>query len=359
MLIKELINSLAPPQIFITLSIIVFFLTVPRQRLWTPPVGIGLIAVLTVFLVLSMGDANFRLIVTKGDNVPIVGMLFLIAFFLWFSLWQAKRNDEIVGRGGNLKEEIESNRKVFVWPDLLYIEFIAILVVTVVLVAWSILIKAPIEEPANPTDSPNPSKAPWYFLGLQEMLVYFDPWLAGVVFPSLIIVGLMAIPYLDKNPKGNGYYTFRERPFAITVFNFGFVILWILLIILGTFLRGPNWNIFGPYEYWDVHKLEPLVNVNLSEFIWVKWLNTALPKNWFLREVGGISLVLGYLIALPPLMAKKLKFFRDLHVQMGTVRFFFAILLFLLMIALPIKMYLRWIFNLKYLVAIPEFFFNI
>ena len=65
--------------------------------------------------------------------------------------------------------------------------------------------------PAFPGKSPNPSKVPWYFLGLQEMLVYFDPWLAGVVLPGLIIAGLICIPYVDKNPKGNGYYTFTER----------------------------------------------------------------------------------------------------------------------------------------------------
>ena len=132
--------------------------------------------------------------------------------------------------------------------------------------------------------TPNPSKAPWYFLGLQEMLVYFDPWLAGVVLPGLIIVGLIAIPYIDKNPKGNGYYTFNERKAEITLFLFGFVILWVSLIVLGTFLRGPNWNFFGPFEFWDIHKLEALVNVNLSEYIWVRALQTALPTNWLVRE---------------------------------------------------------------------------
>ena len=79
-----------------------------------------------------------------------------------------------------------------------------------------------------------------------------------------------AIPYIDTNPNGNGYYTLKERKWEIGTFLFGFLILWILLVILGTFLRGPNWNFFGPYEYWDVHKLEALVNVNLSEYIWVK-----------------------------------------------------------------------------------------
>ena len=80
--------------------------------------------------------------------------------------------------------------------------------VVVLLLVWSLLVDAPLEEPANPTRTPNPSKAPWYFLGLQEMLVFFDPWHAGVVLPTFIIIGLMVIPYIDINPHGNGYYTF-------------------------------------------------------------------------------------------------------------------------------------------------------
>ena len=95
--------------------------------------------------------------------------------------------------------------------------------------------------------SPNPAKAPWYFLGLQELLVYFDPAVAGVLFPGLIIAGLVALPYLDANPRGNGYYTLRQRPFAIATFLFGFLVLWAGMIFIGTFLRGPNWNFFGPF----------------------------------------------------------------------------------------------------------------
>ncbi len=158
------------------------------------------------------------------------------------------------------------------WPDLVYTELISLILCSVVLIVWSIVLKAPLEQPANRAVTPNPSKAPWYFLGLQEMLVYFDPWLAGVVLPSLIIVGLIAIPYIDRNPKGNGYFTFNERKIEITLFLFGFVVLWSSLIVLGTFLRGPNWNFFGPFEYWDTHKLEALTNVNLSEYFWVRTL---------------------------------------------------------------------------------------
>ena len=106
------------------------------------------------------------------------------------------------------KKKIEEvPEKLHVWPYLVRLEFLCALVVIIALTVWSIVIDAPLEEAANPTKTPNPSKAPWYFLGLQDILVYFDPWFAGVVAPVLIIVGLMLIPYLDVNPKGNGYYT--------------------------------------------------------------------------------------------------------------------------------------------------------
>src|SRR5258706_479748 len=160
--------------------------------------------------------------------------------------------------------------KVHTWPYLVRAEFISGCVLLLVLMVWSITVDAPMEEPANPTKTPNPSKAPWYFLGLQEMLVYFDPWIAGVVLPSMIISGLILVPYCDKNPKGLGYFTLKERPFAIATFLFGFLVLWVMLIIMGTALRGPNWNFFGFFETWDVHKLETLSNINLSEYFWIR-----------------------------------------------------------------------------------------
>ena len=136
--------------------------------------------------------------------------------------------------------------KIHTWPHLVRGEFLMALFVVVVLTLWSITIDAPLEEPANPTRTPNPSKAPWYFLGLQEMLVYFDPWNAGVVLPSLIIVGLMVIPFVDINPKGNGYYCFKDRKYEILTFFLGFHVLWVSMIIIGTFFRGRDGIYFGP-----------------------------------------------------------------------------------------------------------------
>src|SRR5207248_7137781 len=312
--------------------------------------GMIVFASMFAFLGISMIDPNFRLIVTKPDNVPIVGMLFLVPFFTWFALREGVRNDQRIAEGKPLVEQEETADKVLTWPDLVYTELICMVVLTVILIGWSMALQAPLEEPANPSSSPNPSKAPWYFLGLQEMLVYFDPWLAGVVFPGLIIVGLMAIPYIDTNPKGNGYFTLKERRWEITTFLFGFLILWILLVILGTFLRGPNWNFFGPYEFWDIHKLEALVNVNLSEYIWVRGLRTGLPTNPLIREMFGILLVLVYVLVLPVVLARRT--FRTYYEKLGAPRYYVTVFLFLMMMALPIKMLARWIFNLKYIVAI-------
>ena len=354
---KSLINFLANPAIMFTLLAIGFFASLRIRRLWTRTPGLILAAVVLIFFVWGMADPNFSAIVSKADNIPIVAMLFLVMFFTWLSLSQGMANDDRIAAGEPVEEASQETKKVLVWPDLVYTELIALVLASVVLIAWSILVQAPIEEPANPSNSPNPSKAPWYFLGLQEMLVYFDPWIAGVLLPSLILLGLMAIPYIDINSKGSGYFTFRERPFAITVFLFGWLILWVNLIFVGTFLRGPNWNFFGPFEVWDVHKLVPLVNVNLSEYIYIKLFNRGLPDFWLIREIFGIMLLAGYYLGIPLLLTRTV--FKDLYAKMSPTRYAIMVVLFLTMIALPIKMYLRWLFNLKYIVAIPEFFFNI
>jgi hypothetical protein len=170
-------------------------------------------------------------------------------------------------------------------------------------------------------------------------------------------MGLIAQPYFDINPKGNGYYTVKERFYAIWLWGFGFIVLWISLIFLGTFMRGPGWNFFGPFEPWDSHKVEALNNINLSEVIWVKILNVGLPANILVREFFGFVIVIAFLGVIPPLLAStKLK---DLYEKMGFVRFYLVVTLGLIMLSLPIKMYLRWGFNLKYIVSIPEYLFNI
>jgi hypothetical protein len=356
--IKDFVDWLLGPVTYFVLSVIGFMAIIFLRGVWTKGwVAGSLFAFSAVFYAISLSDPDFRLIVAKPDNVPITIMFFSLGFLLWLSFRKMVINDKLIAQGLPTFEARESRRRVFCWPDLVYSEMLCLIICSVLLLVWAYYLKAPLEEPANRARTPNPSKAPWYFLGLQEMLVYYDPWLAGVVIPTLIIVGLMAIPYIDINPKGSGYYTFKERPFAIITFLFGFVVLWVVLIILGTFLRGPNWNFFGPYQFWDPHKVESLNNVNLSQYVYNRWLGQALPSNILVRELPGFVLLALYFGAVPLLLANF--GFRKLYVQLGFIRFNVLASLLIWMAALPIKMVLRWVFNLKYIVAIPEYFFNI
>jgi hypothetical protein len=353
------------PVTYFVLACAIFGAAFIWRAKWTQPhVAWMLLNIGLLFGGWSMTDYDFREIIVKPDNVPIVGLVFVVGFFTWLAIRKAVINDERIARGLAPTEKDDED-KVLVWPDLVYTELICMVIVTVILVVWAVGLPAPLEQPASSTKTPNPSKAPWYFLGLQEMLVYYDPWLAGVVFPTFIITGLIAIPYIDFNQKGNGYYTVNERPFSIIMFTFGFIVLWVVLIFLGTFLRGPNWNFFGLYEPWDPHKLVPLNNVNLSDKLWVQWLGTLFEHppggvsvtTILLRESPGILLILIYFFALPPLLARTV--FREYFIRMGFIRYFILIQHVLFMAALPIKMVLRWTMNLKYIVAIPEYFFNI
>jgi len=362
--VKELINALCRPHWFLIIAVagLIVFL-VGYRRFTKPAVAAALAGLFTLFFLVSCLDPNFVKIVQKADNVPIVIMMFAIGFFLWLSFRQAAVNDERMEKGRPLIEA-GADDKVLVWPDLVYIEFISLILFTAFLTVWAVVLRAPLEQPADPNVAPNPAKAPWYFLGLQEMLVYFDPWLAGVVLPGLIIVGLIAIPYIDKNPRGNGYYTFKERRFAISMFLFGFVILWVVLILFGTFLRGPNWNFFGPYEYWDLHRPTALLNTEFHDLFWIALLGKALPSEnlglipaYLVREAPGIAMLATYFI-LGPLILRWL-FFRKLYQQIGLARYSVMVMLLLVMLLMPIKMVLRWTLNLHYIVGITEWFLNV
>ncbi len=355
---KALINAVSSPVSIFTFGTAVFAVFVAFPRFMTsPPVALTILALVLGFFGIGMTDEHFRGIVSTPDNVPIVAMIFIFGYFTWYAMRKAVVNDMRMERGEPTVEKAESDEKVLVFPYLIFIEFVAALAYGAVLVIWSLFLKAPLEEPANPTVSPNPSKAPWYFLGLQEMLVYFDPWIAGVLLPTFIIIGLCAIPYIDRDPSTSGFYSFKKRRGVIVSYLFGFWILWNLLIIMGTFLRGPNWNFFGPFEVWDVHKVVPLLNVNLSELFWIKMLNMGLPKFWLIREMPGIVILGLYFVVTPAILVRTV--LKDWYKKLDKIRFSILMLLLLMMMSLPIKMYLRWAFNLKYIVGIPEFFFNI
>ncbi len=301
-------------------------------------------------------------IVSLPDNIPIVAIVVLVPFYTWYALRQARATDRLIG-------ELEADpalakthhRKIFpyrpgwarelqVWPYLLRIEFLAAIIVTLVLMVWSIALNAPLEEPANPNHTMNPAKAPWYFVGLQEMLVYFDPWFAGVVLPTLIIVGLMVFPYVDANPLGVGYYTIRQRTVALAGFGFGFL-LWLTLIFIGTFLRGPGWMWFWPGQTWDHTRVIYEVNRDLPAVFGIT--NRALAIAVGLAAIAAFFAVSGWaihkLVTRSPLNKKLYE--RTSLVQYGIFQFFAITIL----AALPAKMLLRLLFRIKYVLITPWF----
>jgi menaquinol-cytochrome c reductase cytochrome b/c subunit len=132
--------------------------------------------------------------------------------------------------------------KVYTWPHLFLVEFVALLAMTAILLVVSFFLDPTFRELANPNVTPNPSKAPWYFLGLQELLAYFHPMIAGVTIPIFGVVGLGAIAYVDKNPSVRP----EQRKFANMLFTF-FMVATTWVTIFGSFFRGPGFNFVWPW----------------------------------------------------------------------------------------------------------------
>jgi quinol-cytochrome oxidoreductase complex cytochrome b subunit len=143
------------------------------------------------------------------------------------------------------RKVLEEEDAVMVWPHLLVRHAVAALVILLVVLLLAIFFDAPLREVANPNLTPNPEKAPWYFAALQELLSHLHPLVAGVLVPGAIVMGLLALPYIDRNP----YRVPRHRKVAIITFTV-FLVLWVILTIIGFAFRGPNWGWVWPWDEW-------------------------------------------------------------------------------------------------------------
>ncbi len=230
------------------------------------------------------------------------------------------------------KAVIDKADRVAVWPRLLFREFLALLLCSALLWIFSIFVDPPLEEMADPSFTPKVAKAPWYFLGLQELLVYFDPWIAGVMIPAIIIFALMAIPYIDSDKSHVGHYSFKNRPFGYFIFSFG-LFLWFGLIIIGVYFRGPNWAWYWPWESWDIVKPPPPPTHSLS---------------WY----SGLLLIITYIFSIIAFQRWKWpNFFKQLEIT----RYMIVIILLILMFSVPLKIFLRLAFDIKYILETPWF----
>ena len=133
--------------------------------------------------------------------------------------------------------------KVHTWPHLLAVEFVAGLALTAALFVFSWVVNAPLLQAADFNNTPNPSKAPWYFLGLQELLTMFHPMIAGVTLPGIGLVALILAPYLDRNASNKP----EDRKFMTSMMTM-FLVFWAVLTIIGSFFRGPGFNFTFPWR---------------------------------------------------------------------------------------------------------------
>jgi len=247
---------------------------------------------------------------------------------------------------------------VLVWPNLVYIELVSMVFSLAILLFLAIVSPAPLEEMASADTTPNPTKAPWYFLGLQELLVFFDPWLAGVVLPSLIIVGLVVIPYIDTSPTGKGTYNFSDRKFAVFSFSFGLA-LWYLLIVIGVWFRGLDWSWYWPWDNPYLHRSATAVTLVDLEVLLQSALH--LPETPLLtmgryEPTAANLLTWGIFLAYYVVgLTIPFLFLRHFYRRFGFIRYNIMMFLFLSMMGVPLKIFLRLMANIKYILVTPWF----
>lgn len=241
------------------------------------------------------------------------------------------------------------------WPYFVWIVFLCIIFVTIIVWGVSFIVDAPLEEEAAWAITPNPAKAPWYFIGLQELLVYFDPWIAGVVLPTQIVIGLLLIPYLDVSPNAQGRYGWKDRKFAVTFFSFG-LFLWFLLIVVGQWFRGPSWEFYWPYFDYPIGGATwtyPGVPLKVTTAMLENMPNWAGVLSLIIFFGGGM--VAPYILARFHESSKIAAICKEYLDKLGIIRYSIIQIHVLLTLGVVGKVLLRLTFGYKYIVHTPYF----
>lgn len=231
-----------------------------------------------------------------------------------------------------VRKYIDKEELVPSFPHLVFLELLAILGTMLFFALVSLYFNAPLEEIAQPSDTPNPAKAPWYFVGFQELLTYFDPWIGGVAIPSLIILGLMVIPFLSRGRGGGQFERPRSHKLAVSVFTSGLA-LWFILIVIGQFFRGPSWHIYWPWESWSVDK-------ESQENLW------SFP---FSMGLAFLTIYFSLFLVGPALK------WRGFYRRLGMVRYSIFTVFMALFAGVILKIMLRLLFGVKYVLTTPWF----
>jgi quinol-cytochrome oxidoreductase complex cytochrome b subunit len=227
----------------LALSFTGYLLPWDQLAFWAITVGTSIVAYAPVvgeplrFLLLGgheIGQAALLRFYVLHCLVLPIAMGFLVALHFWR-----------VRKDGGIALPPGPSRRVLTWPHLLFRELLVLLLVLVVVNVAALAFNAPLEEIADAARTPNPAKAPWYFLGLQE-LVHYGARIGGVVVPSALVLALLGLPYVDTRPGGVGVWFARERWLANTIFG-ALALAVVVLTVVGTFFRGPNWAWMWPW----------------------------------------------------------------------------------------------------------------
>jgi quinol-cytochrome oxidoreductase complex cytochrome b subunit len=244
----------------LALSFTGYLLPWDQLSFWAVTVGTNIVSYAPVL------GAKLRFILLGGDTVGsdallrfytlhVIAVPAITALVINYHIWRVIKDGGLAhpseNRGADgepVAQPQKSDGVITTFPQVVYLELLVFLILTAGLIAASLVFNAPLEEEANPLTPSNPSKAPWYFLGLQELVGYSAFW-GGVGVPTLLMIFLLALPYADRRPAGVGVWFARERAAMIVLWT---VILTGILVTtaLGIYFRGPNWNFYWPWENW-------------------------------------------------------------------------------------------------------------
>ena len=340
---KALVDHLASPPWLFTLALALFLACRGSRRLWTPAAGAALLVAALALAGLGLSDEGLRHRILHPERLPVAVLCVASLALLWLEMRRAHRHGGAAVAGGPPADG----------PSFSTADAVAATAVGLALVACALVFPPRLGQMADPSTRPDFVKAPWFFVGLQELGHYVHPWVAYGAVPVLLLSGLLGLPWLAGGAAG----TARGR----ALFLLGWLFVWLGPMVVGALLRGPGWRAFGPFEPWETGPAEPPPRA-LSEIFWSRWLGTVEPASWWLRELPGALLLGGYFVLLP-LALTRWKATRGVFAgtleALGPWRFYTAALWVLSLLLLPLKMYGRWLLDVGSWIHVPElsFFF--
>ena len=334
-------DRLAAPPLLYSLALLLFLATVRWRALRSRAAGLALAGALLAVLAAGLLDAGFRRLALAPERLPVAALAIPSLCLLWLAIRRGPAVDPRAWRGPSPAETG------------------AVVAAGLLLMALALTLPPPLAAPGAAAP-PNPARAPWFLAGLQEMRLYFDPWVTSYLIPSLLLAALLALPYLDPGSAvpADADAAAARRPGAPRIFLLGWLLLAILPILVAAFLRGPHWNVFGPFEAWDAARPAPPPAPPLSEVFWCGWLGREMPPaHWPARELPGILILALYFLVLPRGLHRwgaTRGIFGRYHRAVGPRRYYLALILALALATVPLKMYGRWILGVGYWLYLPE-----